>query len=434
MSLVSLGIQYFRTRLLLVLSAVAIALGVAVLFAVLAVMNGFLAELESAIRDLSGDAVVETSRTKDFRDREVSDFTGWLEDVDGIAQLEPRLTWYGLVGRRGGRSLNDPRSADLSGLMLVGTDDPMPVLPSGDFSSQPQEGESGDSESAPQQVGPGNPAPSLPMTLGVGAAKELGLKVGDEIGVITFVGQRGGRSAPLQTTFQLVGTFSTGRYDQDLNRAVVRRQDLAELLRHPTGFTQLVIRTTADADPLLVTEAVENKLQVVGAAVPGYRTAFSWRNSGGNLLRAVENQRGMLSIVFFFIVLVAAYQLVATLTLTVTEKRRDIGVLRALGATPKRVVRFFVTLGLLISILGIALGLLMGNWLIHNLTTVEKWIGGGQPIFRAEIYKFDHIPVAVDLPSVLMLVGLTLLAALVFSLIPAWRASRLGVIQVLRKR
>jgi len=272
------------------------------------------------------------------------------------------------------------------------------------------------------------------MTLGVGAAKELGLKVGDEIGVITFVGQRGGRSAPLQTTFQLVGTFSTGRYDQDLNRAVVRRQDLAELLRHPTGFTQLVIRTDADADPLLVTEAVENQLQVVGAAVPGYRTVFSWRNSGGNLLRAVENQRGMLSIVFFFIVLVAAYQLVATLTLTVTEKRRDIGVLRALGATPRRMVRFFVTLGLLISVLGIALGLLIGNWLIHNLTTVEKWIGGGQPIFRAEIYKFDHIPVAVDLPSVLMLVGLTLLAALVFSLIPAWRASRLGVIQVLRKR
>lgn len=419
MSLVGLGIQYFRTRLLLVLSAVAIALGVAVLFAVLAVMNGFLAELESAIRSLSGDAVVEISRTKDYQQRKLEDFQGWLEDVDGVAALEPRLNWYGLVGRRGGRALNDPRSADLSGLMLVGTDDDMPVLT--DDANSTQSAEAG-------------ATPSLPMTLGAGAAKELGLEVGDEIGVITFVGKRGGGSAPLQTTFRLVGTFTTGRYDQDLNRAVVRRQDLAELLRHPTGFTQLVVRTNENADPLLITEAIENQLQVVGAAVPGYRSTFSWRNNGGNLLRAVENQRGMLSIVFFFIVLVAAYQLVATLTLTVTEKRRDIGVLRALGATPRRVVRFFVTLGLLISVLGIGLGLLIGNWLIHNLTTVEKWIGGGQPIFRAEIYKFDHIPVAVDLPSVLLLVGLTLLAALVFSLIPAWRASRLGVIQVLRKR
>ncbi len=409
MSLLGLGVQYFRSRLLLLLSAVAIALGVAVLFAVLAVMNGFLAELESAIRSLSGDAVIETSRTKDFKSHSLEDFQGWLDDVDGIRAAEPRLVWYGLVGRRGGRSLNDPRSADLSGLMLVGTDDPMP------------------SENILD-------ADAIPMTLGVGAAKELGLEIGDEIGVITFVGNRGGKNAPLQSTFQLVGTFTTGRYDQDLNRAVVRRSDLAELLNHPTGFTQMVIRTGEDVDPLVVSENIENHLQVVGAAVPGYRTTFSWRNSGGNLLRAVENQRGMLSIVFFFIVLVAAYQLVATLTLTVTEKRRDIGVLRALGATPRRVVRFFVTLGLLISVLGISLGLLLGNWLIHNLTTVEKWIGGGQPIFRAEIYKFDHIPVAVDLPSVLLLVGLTLLAALVFSLIPAWRASRLGVIQVLRKR
>lgn len=407
MSLVSLGVRYFRTRLLLVLSAVAIALGVAVLFAVLAVMNGFLAELETAIRDLSGDAVVETIRTKNYRDHTLEDFEAWLGEVDGIERLEPRLTWYGLVGRRGGRSLNDPRSADLSGLMLIGTDDDIPAAATEE---------------------------ALPMTLGVGAARELGLEVGDEIGVITFVGSRGGGNAPLQTTFQLVGTFTTGRYDQDLNRAVVRRADLAELLHHPTGFTQLVIRTTESADPLLVADSVENQMQVVGAAAPGYRTTFSWRSSGGNLLRAVENQRGMLSIVFFFIVLVAAYQLVATLTLTVTEKRRDIGVLRALGATPRRMVRFFVTLGLLISLLGIALGLLIGNWLIHNLTTVEKWIGGGQPIFRAEIYKFDHIPVAVDMPSVLLLVGLTLLAALVFSLIPAWRASRLGVIQVLRKR
>jgi lipoprotein-releasing system permease protein len=142
----------------------------------------------------------------------------------------------------------------------------------------------------------------------------------------------------------------------------------------------------------------------------------------------------MLGIVFFFIVLVAAYQLVATLTLTVTEKSKDMGVLRALGATPRRIVRFFMTLGLLVSIIGVGLGLLLGNWLIHNLTTVEKWIGGGQPIFRAEIYKFDHIPVAVDLPSVLALVGSTLLAALLFSFIPAWRASRLRVIQTLRER
>jgi lipoprotein-releasing system permease protein len=408
MNLAKLGLVYLRHRPLLIFSAVAIALGVAVLFTVLAVMNGFLFELEKSIRSLSGDATIEANITRNADQNTLADYQQALAEVPGIAKLEARLNWYGLVGRRGGQATNDPRSADLSGLMLVGVDE-------GFESYQTQDS-------------------SIPIKMGGRAATSLGLKVGDTLGVISFLNGRRGKPMPVRISLQLVDTFSTGRYDQDLNRALLRRADLAKFLRQQRDFSEISITAQAGVDPLRLADDIEAQLQVAGLAVPGWRSTQSWRHKGGNLLRAVENQRGMLSIVFFFIVLVAAYQLVATLTLTVTEKRRDIGILRALGATPGCIVRFFVTLGILISVVGVALGLLLGNWLIDHLSTVEKWIGGGQPIFRAEIYKFDHIPVAVDPPSVLLLVIATLVVAILFSLLPAWRASRLRVIDTLRKR
>lgn len=420
MTLATLGLAYFRRRPLLIFSAVAIALGVAVLFAVLAVMNGFLAELQSSIRTISGDAVIDASRARGGEFRPQQAYEDAIAEVDGIDAIEPRLNWYGLVGRRGAAALSDPRSTDLSGMLLIGVDAGF-------------EGAEIETDSRGR--------PILPMRLGVGAAERLGLTVGDILGVITFVegsgaGSRTRSSTPrlLQMSCRLIETVKTGRYDQDLDRAELPRLAMAEFLGSETGFTELLIRTSQDADPELVADDIEAAMKLAGYTHPGFRTTFSWRHRGGNLLRAVENQRGMLSIVFFFIVLVAAYQLVATLTLTVTEKRRDIGVLRALGATPRRVVRFFVSLGLLISLIGIGLGLLLGQWLVNNLTTVEKWVGGGQPIFRAEIYKFDHIPVAVDPWSVVVLVGATLAVAVVFSLVPAWRASRIKVIDGLRSR
>jgi len=132
--------------------------------------------------------------------------------------------------------------------------------------------------------------------------------------------------------------------------------------------------------------------------------------------------------------LVAAYQLVATLTLTVTEKRRDIGVLGALGATPGRIIRFWVSLGTLVSFFGVSLGLGLGYLLTSNLKSIELILGGGEKIFLPEIYQFEEIPVLIDTYSVALLAGATLAAGLVFSLIPAWRAARRPILQAMIRR
>jgi lipoprotein-releasing system permease protein len=410
MSLLRLAWSYFHQRIILPMAAVGIALGIAVLFTVFAVFHGFLTEMEDSIRAVSGDVNVEIRR--EFR-REVehdeAQYRQWFAAIDEVSGAVPQLHWFGLIGRRGSRAVDDPRTSDLSGIMLVGVEDTEI-----DFATAATDG-------------------PPPMVVGEPLAESLGLAIDDIVEIVTHRSSNG-EPMPMRRSFRLVSTYSSGRFDQDVDRVFVRRADLAAISGTSPAVSNWVLhgKPGVDADDLAsAVRAALDARDLKPFEMPVVRT---WRDVGGNFLRAAENQKGILSVVFGFIVLVAAYQLIATLLLTVAEKRRDIGILAALGASPLRVTTFFVGLGLIITGLGIVLGLLLGWWLVEHLATVEGWLGGGQPIFREEIYKFDHIPVAVDLPMVLLMVGVTLLTALVFSLLPAWRASRTRIVTALRRR
>lgn len=404
MSLLRLGWAYFTHRLILPVAAIGIALGVAVLFAVLAVFQGFLQEFEDNLRDFSGDVVVDVPRLVPQTERQYAD---WLQQVPGVEQALPRLNWFGLIGRRGSRALDDPRTSDLSGILMLGVDGSELSFPA-----------------------PSNPD-LLPMILARPLAQQLGLEVGQAIEILTHR-SGSGRSIPVRRSFELVDYFRTGRFDQELDRVFVRRADLADLSRTIPPLTAWKIAASEGVAAEDLATAVRAHLEQQDIGIIDRPRVSTWHDVGGNFLRAAENQKGILGVVFSFIVLVAAYQLIATLLLTVAEKRKDIGILGALGASPHRIRGFFVGLGLLISVLGCSMGLLLGLLLARNLTLVERMLGGGQPIFRQEIYKFDHIPVAVELSSILLLVGATLTTAVLFSLVPAWRASRLRIIQSLQ--
>ena len=408
MSLWRLALNYFRQRIILPMAALGIALGIGVLFTVFAVFHGFLVEMEDSIREMSGDLVLEVHRGTQST---IEDYRDWLAVHPEIESVEPQLHWFGLVGRRGSRAVDDPRSADLSGIVLSGEDrDDLP------------------------QVEPGEP---VPMLVGAALAEELGLAEGDVAELVTHRSSHVGRasSAPVRHSFRMVGSFRTGRFDQDLDRVIVRRSDLQRVANTQPGFSHLLLRmregTDIDAFAGRLQEDLWNRKLAPSHELPTLRT---WRDLGGNFLRAAEDQKGILSVVFGFIVLVAAYQLISTLLLTVAEKRRDIGILGAVGASPARIAAFFVGLGLGIAVIGIGLGLLLGWWLIHHLEDVESWLGGGEAIFRQEIYKFDHIPAAVDPGMVVTMVLVTLATAALFSLLPAFRASRQHIVRSLRRR
>jgi lipoprotein-releasing system permease protein len=422
MSLLHLAWCYFRSRILLSLSAVAIALGVAVMFAVLAVINGFLGQVESTLREFTGDLVVTAVPQRAAPGVEVGDYLEALEGVEGVAAVVPRLNYYGLVGRRGARAIDDPRTTDLSGMLLIGVD----ALPAGTLRSV------AGAEAVPvpfpaDTLGPGR------ILVGRVLAEKAGVAEGDQLEVISFRGGSSGQPVPVRSAFTVAGIFTTGRYDLDIDRALVDRGDLARMIGDPLGFGELGLRAAPGTDLEALRGAAEDALAAAGIRRDGMpRLVSTWRTQGGNFLRAVENQKSILSTVFFFIVVVAAFQLVATLTLTVAEKRRDIGVLGALGASPGRIVGFFLGLGLVVAVVGAGLGVLLGRWLVDHLEWVQEALFG-ERIFNAETYIFDQVPVAVDWASVGLLVGATLAAALLFSFLPAWRAARLDVIDALRR-
>ncbi|MFK5956103.1 MAG: FtsX-like permease family protein [Planctomycetota bacterium] len=407
MSLLRLGWAYFSQRLILPVAAIGIALGVAVLFTVLAVFQGFLEEFEGSIRSFSGDVVIDVPRLVPQTEKQ---YAQWIQEVEGVALAQPRLNWFGLVGRRGSKALDDPRSADLSGILMIGVDNAELEIP--DTSDEHM----------------------LPMVLAHPLAKSLGLTLGDSVEIVTHRGGRG-RAIPVRQTFELVDYFSTGRFDQEIDRVFVRRLDLATLCRSQPPFSSWKVHAIPGMDAGILAQNLRDHFQMLPeVSLIDQPRISTWHDIGGNFLRAAENQKGILGVVFGFIVLVAAYQLIATLLLTVAEKRQDIGILGALGASPLRITGFFVGLGLLISTLGCVLGLLLGWFLATHLPLVESLLGGGEPIFRQEIYKFDHIPVAIDVSSITVLLVATLTTAVLFSLLPAWRASRLRIIQSLRRR
>ena len=428
MSLLPLGWAYFRQRMILVCAAFAIALGIAILYTVLAVFNGFLTAFEDGIRAFSGDVAVEVRGAAVGDPRVVETLRG----LDSVARVEQRLYWFAMVGRRGARNLDDPRSADLSGLLLVGIDDEEPLRDASGTERRFAEL----LESQPSLALPGPPpqAAGPPVVLGSRLAEKLGLMRGDPLEVFTYHDAPGARPAPVRATFQVAGYFETGRYDLDLDRLQVRRSDLSKLLLRAEGASELLLFSGPQVEADTLAGDASGALRALGLRDGVDFEARTWRALGSTFLLAAENQKGILATVFAMIVLVAAYQLVATLLLTVAEKRRDMGILGALGASPARITGFFVGLGLLITALGCAGGLLLGAWLVRNLETVERWIGGGQRIFVPEIYKFETIPVAVDVPSTVLVVVATLVIAALFSLLPARRAARMPIVRALRPR
>ena len=387
------------------MASLGIALGIGVLFTVFAVFNGFLSEMESSIRLVSGDVTLEIPRESPQTE---SDYRTWFSEIEELQSSTPQLQWFGLIGRRGSRAVDDPRTADLSGIMLIGVDEAeIPFAPTQNNLA--------------------------PMRVGAPLAKKLGLEIGDVIEIVTHRLSRG-QPVPMRQTFQYTAEYSTGRFDQDLDRVFVRRADLAKISATQPPMSHWVLRAADGVTAESLAEAIKAKIDQQKLSPLDYPRVRTWRSVGGNFLRAAENQKGILTVVFGFIVLVAAYQLIATLLLTVAEKRRDIGILAALGASPFRVSTFFVGLSLMVSLIGVGLGLLLGWWLTRHLPLVESWLGGGEAVFREEIYKFDHIPVAVDLEMILIMVGTTLLTSVVFSLLPAWRASRTRIVTALRRR
>ncbi len=179
--------------------------------------------------------------------------------------------------------------------------------------------------------------------------------------------------------------------------------------------------------------AVAAELEKLFPPREGNRVA-TWEEHQGPLLAAIDVERGILNLLLFMIVGVAGFSILAIFTMIVSEKYRDIGVLKSLGASSRGVMTIFLGYGLLLGSVGCGLGTALGLWFTRNINEIEAGLSAltGRSVFPRDIYYFKDIPTNIDPTGVALVNAGAVLTAVVFSLLPAWRAARLHPVQALR--
>jgi lipoprotein-releasing system permease protein len=160
----------------------------------------------------------------------------------------------------------------------------------------------------------------------------------------------------------------------------------------------------------------------------------TWEDKQGALLAAISIERGILNVLLFLIIGVAGFGILAIFSMIVTEKTRDIGILKSLGASNRGVMSIFLSYGLLLGVVGAVCGTTLGLLFTHNINEIEHWLSKltGHEIFSRGVYYFDKIPTDVQAGDIFWVnVGAVIIAVL-FSILPAWRAARLQPVSALR--
>ena len=385
------------------ISLVAVMLGVAALIIVMSVMNGFRAELFDKIVGLNGHAVVQGygGRLPDWRQivEEAKATPGVTEAIPLIEQ--PLMA--SSEGRVEGVIVRGMRRADiLTNSALQGN-----VL-----------------GGALESLQPGNDN----VAIGARLAEALGVQVGSQISLISPQG----RTTPFGTVPRIVSynvsaIFEVGVYDYDKAFVIMPIEDAQTLLLLGDAVGIVEVETV---DP----EDVGEILSPLAAKVAGRAVVADWRSMNASLFEALEIERIAMFVVLSLIILVAVFNILSSLIMLVRAKTRDIAILRTMGASRSGMIKIFMTVGVTISVLGTAAGIVLGFVFLHFRQSVVNAIQviTGQNLWDPSIRFLTELPSKTDPFEVLAIVGLSIGSALLFTLYPAFKAASTDPVQVLR--
>ncbi len=385
-----------------------IGLGVAALVIVLSVMNGFQKEVRD--RMLSVVSHIEV----------VSADGGALEDLAGtLHQVRANAQVIGAAPFISAQALL-ARGEDMKGVLVRGID---PALEPGvvDLSA----GMGGKNSGAPgiQALVPGQ----FGVVLGVDLARQLGLRIGDPVTLITPNGQVTPAGVlPRLKQMQVVGLFNSGHYEYDAALVMLHVQDASKIFRleGPTGI-RLKLKDLHEA------RSVAREL---APALPMGMAIRDWTQQNRTWFAAVQVEKRMMFIILTLIVAVAAFNLVSTLVMTVTDKRADIAILRTIGASPKSIMAVFMVQGAMVGVIGTLGGLLLGLLIAFNIDVIVPAL---ETIFQAsflpkDIYLISRMPSDPQMSDIMPVVLISLVLSFVATLYPSWRASQVNPAEALR--
>jgi lipoprotein-releasing system permease protein len=259
-----------------------------------------------------------------------------------------------------------------------------------------------------------------------GAIKEAqAIKVGESIVLTTVSGQR---LTPVYDSFIVTDFFKSEMSEYDANSVFVPLDHLQSLRGMDNRATNILIKLKNYDEADNVTKALAKLFEHEPLGI------HTWEEKQGPLLKAIEIEKSILNILLFMIIAVAGFGILAIFSMIVSEKTRDIGVLKALGASSGGIMKIFLTYGLLLGVVGSLLGTILGLSITWNINAVESFIAmlTGSRVFQGDVYYFKEIPTDVS-PYAVTIVNLGAVAiATVFSILPALRAAMLHPVQALR--
>jgi lipoprotein-releasing system permease protein len=266
------------------------------------------------------------------------------------------------------------------------------------------------------------------ILLGYDLARSMGVFTGDKVaviapqGVVTPAGMM-----PRIKQFNVVGIFKMGMFEYDAGLALINLQDAQKLYRMGDAVSGLRVKL-ADMDraPWVLRE--------LSRTLVGDYFLSDWTMSHANFFQAVVIEKRMMFIILTLIVAVAAFNIVSTLVMAVTDKQADIAILRTLGASPRSIMAIFMVQGSLIGVIGTLLGLLLGVLLALNVETVVPLIeqAVGMDLFPADVYYISKLPSKLIWPDVFTIGGVALVLAFLATLYPSWRAAKIQPAEALR--
>lgn len=407
------GLRYTRakrrnnfTSFISFTSMIGIALGVAVLIIVLSVMNGFQKELRSRILGVASHMQITQFNNT------LSDWPGVMAQVKGTPHVQAAAPYIMAQGML-------TYGQAVQGTLIRG------ILP---------EAEAGVADDLVSKMRVGTLNGLRPgefgIILGAELAQSMGVMVGDKVVLMAPSGQITPTGVlPRIKQFRVVGVFQIGMYEYDSGLALIHIEDAAKLYRMDDKVSGLRLKLD---DPFL---APLSSRQLAGLlSGRGEYFVTDWTEQHANFFRALQMEKRVMFIIMALVVTVAAFNIVSTLIMAVTDKRADIAIMRTFGASPRSIMQIFIVQGALIGVIGTVTGVVLGVLAALNIETIVPFIERllGVQFLAKDIYYISDLPSHLMWSDVIVIAVTAFVLSLLATLYPSWKAAKTNPAEALR--
>jgi len=402
-----IGLRYTRAErsnrfisFISLVSMMGLTLGVAVLITVLSVMNGFDRELKTRILGMVPQATVTSTEVigdwKQLADR-IKEEDPEVVAVAPFIQLQGMLTSNGQVAGIMVTGVDPEYEKNVSIINEHMTEGSIDTLKSGDFS----------------------------IVLGEEMVQSLGLRIGDKVTlVLPEASPSPAGVIPRFKRFTLTGIFSISP-EVDSLMAFIPMNDAAKLLRLPDGAQGIRMKLND-----LFTAPMAS--QKAAAIAPERLYPNDWTQTHGSLFGAIQMEKAMVGLLLFLIILVAAFNIVSSLVMLVTDKKADIAILKTFGASPRLITQIFMVQGVVIGFIGTIAGTILGITFALSISDILGFINQSFGLNLFDAYFINYLPSELRLVDVVLITGASFILSFLATIYPARRAARIQPAQTLR--